>query len=176
MISNTIFYLTMCCFRFITTLGGLVWKLYLNPRFVLNHKLYLQISAITINWIFIYYTGLLSWFIYFCLGANYLFLNFALSHTYLPVTEEQVHWVEYAFKHTADVEQTPWCDWWMGYLNYQIEHHLFPTMPQFRLPLITYRVKALAKKHNLPYECSYREAVRKAFNNLVNVAEELKNS
>lgn len=91
------------------------------------------------------------------------------------MTTEPTHWVEYSLIHTADVEQRPWCNWWMGYLNYQIEHHLFPTMPQFRHPLIKDRVKALAEKHNIPYVVhSYAEAVQKTFKNLSDVAKELK--
>lgn len=105
----------------------------------------------------------------------YLFGNFALSHTHLPVTTEPTHWVEYGLLHTADVEQRPWCDWWMGYLNYQIEHHLFPTMPQFRHPKVHGRVKALAEKHGIPYFVySYKEAMYKTFKNLEDVAEEFK--
>lgn len=39
----------------------------------------------------------------------------------------------------------------VGYLNYQIEHHLFPNMPRHRYPEIAGRVKALCEKHNVPY-------------------------
>jgi fatty acid desaturase len=40
-----------------------------------------------------------------------------------------------------------WVDWWMSYLNYQVEHHLFPSMPQFRHPQTSIHVQALFKKH-----------------------------
>jgi fatty acid desaturase len=46
-----------------------------------------------------------------------------------------------------------WVNWWMSYLNYQIEHHLFPSMPQFRHPQVSPRVKELFKKHNVEYVC-----------------------
>lgn len=62
----------------------------------------------------------------------------------------------------------------MGYLNYQIEHHLFPTMPQFRHRQIKDRVKALAHKHNIPYTVhSYMGAFRLSLKNLADVAKEL---
>lgn len=121
-----------------------------------------------------YCVGFWALFVSGWMASSYIFLNFALSHTYLPVTTEPTHWVEYALVHTADVEQTRWCDYWMGFLNYQIEHHLFPQMPQFRQPLIMDRVRALAKKHNLPYTCySYAEAIRQTYLNLHKVSEEL---
>merc|ERR1711924_44764 len=67
-------------------------------------------------------------------AASYIFTNFSLSHTHLPVTEadEFVHWVEYAAKHTTNISPSPLCNWWMANLNFQVEHHLFPAMPQFQ--------------------------------------------
>lgn len=159
---------------FDTLLVGVLWSVYIHPKYVFKHKCYFQLSAMLGHWWLIshlgFWPGLLSsWFL-----SVYLFLNFTLSHTHLPVTTEPTHWVEYSLLHTADVEQTPWCDWWMGYLNYQIEHHLFPTMPQFRHPYIKDRVKALAKKHNIPYHVySYREMLGKTFKNMSDVARDL---
>lgn len=65
-------------------------------------------------------------------------------------------------------------DWWMSYLNYQIEHHLFPSMPQFRHPIISPRVKALFEKHGLKYDQrSYVEAMSVTFQNLHKVSHEV---
>ncbi len=38
-----------------------------------------------------------------------------------------------------------------GWLNYQIEHHLFPDFPMLQLQRIQPEVKALCEKHGLPY-------------------------
>lgn len=159
---------------FDTLLVGILWCLYIHPKYVFKHRCYFQLATMLVHWWLIshlgFWPGLLSSWVL----SVYLFLNFTLSHTHLPVTTEPTHWVEYSLLHTADVEQTPWCDWWMGYLNYQIEHHLFPTMPQFRHPRIKDRVRALAKKHNIPYHVySYREAMEKTFRNMSNVAKDL---
>ena len=43
-------------------------------------------------------------------------------------------------------------NWWMAYLNFQIEHHLFPSMPQYNHPKIAHRVKALFEKHGVEYD------------------------
>jgi fatty acid desaturase 2 (delta-6 desaturase) len=54
------------------------------------------------------------------------------------------------------------------------EHHLFPTMPQFKQRQIKDRVRALAEKHGLHYHTmSYSEALRATFKNLEEVAQEL---
>lgn len=59
----------------------------------------------------------------------------------------------------------------MSYLNYQIEHHLFPSMPQFRHPIIAPRVKAFFEKHGLHYDVrGYFEALGDTFGNLDEVA------
>lgn len=40
-------------------------------------------------------------------------------------------------------------NWWMSYLNFQIEHHMFPSMPQFRHP-----VRAMCDMVNLVFQYS----------------------
>jgi delta8-fatty-acid desaturase len=45
-------------------------------------------------------------------------------------------------------------DWICGGLNYQVEHHLFPTMPRNNLNKASKRVKQFCKDHDLPYLCS----------------------
>lgn len=65
-------------------------------------------------------------------------------------------------------------DWWMSYLNYQIEHHLFPSMPQFRHPIVSPRVKALFEKHGLRYDQrSYVDSMAATFQNLHTVSNEV---
>jgi fatty acid desaturase len=55
----------------------------------------------------------------------------------------------------------------LGYLNFQIEHHLFPSMPQFKQQYVAPRVKALFEKHGLKYRLlSYSEAMKITFSNL----------
>lgn len=39
-----------------------------------------------------------------------------------------------------------------GGLNYQIEHHLFPTLPRHNLAKIQSRVQSLCERHGLLYE------------------------
>ena len=77
--------------------------------------------------------------------------------------------VRYAALHTMNVSAGPlkWVDWWMSFLNYQIEHHLFPSMPQYRHPETSKRVQLLFAKHGLKYDQrSYTEAIKVTFENL----------
>ena len=106
--------------------------------------------------------------------AFFMGVNFALNHSHLEVTDKPTHWIEYSLTHTANITSSSFVDWWMGYLNYQIEHHLFPNMPQFRNKEVSQRVKALAEKYDLLYRVySYPEACFLAFKNLDVVGKSL---
>src|SRR6266487_5465293 len=61
-----------------------------------------------------------------------------------------------------NVKAGAFTDFWYGGLNYQIEHHLFPTMPRNRLKEAQQIVKAFCKEHSIAYHetgmlQSYRE-------------------
>jgi linoleoyl-CoA desaturase len=43
--------------------------------------------------------------------------------------------------------------WFVGGLNFQIEHHLFPKISHVHYPELSKIVKRLAAKHQLPYYC-----------------------
>eukprot|EP00298_Acanthocystis_sp_HF-20_P027031 c493_g1_i2.p1 GENE.c493_g1_i2~~c493_g1_i2.p1 ORF type:complete len:442 (+),score=139.32 c493_g1_i2:36-1328(+) len=88
------------------------------------------------------------------IGASYIFTNFSLSHTHLPVSDANsyLHWVDYASKHTINITPGIICTWWMAYLNFQIEHHLFPSMPQFRHPKISPLVREMFENNGLVYD------------------------
>mmetsp|Transcript_19932 Transcript_19932/g.53674 ORF Transcript_19932/g.53674 Transcript_19932/m.53674 type:complete len:424 (+) Transcript_19932:34-1305(+) len=160
-----------------TLLVTLGWQLYLHPRHALRTKHYDELAMLAIRYgvvgviaanYGVSYT-LACYLLYVQLGAMYIFCNFAVSHTHLPIVEKDEHatWVEYSANHTTNCSPSWWCDWWMSYLNYQIEHHLFPAMPQFRHPIIAPRVKALFNKHGLHYDVrGYFEAMADTFANL----------
>jgi len=100
----------------------------------------------------------------------YLFGHFSLSHTFTEVTPDNVtlKWFEYSIQHSVNISTTsPLVSWIMGYLNFQIEHHLFPSMPQYKNALAAKKVKEFCKKWSLEYnEVDYWTAWKKMFKNL----------
>jgi fatty acid desaturase len=56
--------------------------------------------------------------------------------------------------------QDPFCGWWSGGLNLQIEHHCFPCVNHCHLQALQPKLEALCKKHDVPYHAvgGYREA------------------
>ena len=110
------------------------------------------------------------------IASSYIFINFAVSHSHLQVTKKNLTWVEYAAYHTTNVGKGHWfISWWMSNLNYQIEHHLFPSMPQCNHKYISSRVKDFFKKNDLPYyDGNYLDILLKTFNNLNEVSKSIK--
>ncbi|KAK6309407.1 hypothetical protein J4Q44_G00208700 [Coregonus suidteri] len=91
------------------------------------------------------------------------FVRFLESHWFVWVTQmnhlpmEMDHerhrdWLTMQLSATCNIEQSPFNDWFSGHLNFQIEHHLFPTMPRHNYHLVAPLVRALCEKHGVPYQ------------------------
>lgn len=168
-------------------LVALGWQFFLHPRHSLRTKRYHELASMAVRYLIVAYLMLntdygvknvaLGYLFYVWVGSAYIFLNFAVSHTHKPViqADEDVSWVRYASDHTMNVKPGPfgWVNWWMSYLNFQIEHHLFPSMPQFRHPEVSPRVQALFAKHGVEYDqMDYFEAMAVTFANLDKVGKD----
>jgi len=169
-------------------LVALGWQMYLHPRHVIRRKNIGEGVAMLTRYIlwhlfitpkFGYLGSAAVYLAYNWVAADSIFINFAVSHTHLPTVpkeDESVDWVRYAAIHTMNVSPGPFgiVSWFMSYLNFQIEHHLFPSMPQFRHPIISPRVKALLEKHGLKYDQrDYIESMRVTFKNLDHVGADV---
>ncbi|XP_054419759.1 fatty acid desaturase 3 isoform X1 [Pteronotus mesoamericanus] len=66
--------------------------------------------------------------------------------------EKHRDWASSQLAATCNVESSLFIDWLSGHLNFQIEHHLFPTMPRHNYHRVAPLVKALCAKHGLIYE------------------------
>jgi len=158
----------------------LYWKLYLHPIAIFRKKALMDGFFLVLHyvawWHFFKYMGvagaIFAHLVWGSIAGAYLFTHFAMSHTHKEVIlhDSQEDWVRSAILRTTNVEHNFLVNWVMGYLNLQIEHHLFPNMPQFKHPLVADRIKALCKKHGLPYdERGYWETLFATFKNLHDV-------
>ncbi|XP_078472013.1 acyl-CoA 6-desaturase-like isoform X2 [Lampetra fluviatilis] len=66
--------------------------------------------------------------------------------------EKHKDWTTMQLEATCNVDQSFFNDWFSGHLNFQIEHHLFPTMPRHNYHKISSLVKSLCSKHGLDYQ------------------------
>lgn len=113
--------------------------------------------------------------------ALLIFVRFLESHWFVWVTqmnhlpmdidhEKHQDWLSMQLQATCNVEQSTFNDWVTGHLNFQIEHHLFPTMPRHNYHQVSPLVKALCEKHGIQYQ---QKSLGLA---LVDVYRSLKNS
>ncbi|NWU67511.1 FADS2 desaturase, partial [Pterocles burchelli] len=65
---------------------------------------------------------------------------------------------------TCNIEQSLFNDWFTGGVNFQIEHHLFPTMPRHNFWKVKPLVKSLCAKYGVQYE---EKPLGKAFVDIV---------
>jgi len=105
--------------------------------------------------------------------AGLLHVQICLSHftmeTFKPNALQD--WVTLQCRTTLDINCSRWLDWLHGGLQFQIEHHLFPRVPRYRLREIKPRVKALCQSHNLPYhEPGFLQANVELLQTLRNIA------
>lgn len=97
----------------------------------------------------------------------YLGSAFAPNHKGMPVLGEDdtTGFLERQVVTARNVRGGPIIDFALGGLNYQIEHHLFPTMPRRNLRRSQPLVKAFCERHDLSYSeqslvASYRQVLR----------------
>jgi fatty acid desaturase len=94
----------------------------------------------------------------------YMGMVFAPNHKGMPIMDEnvQMDYLRQQVVTSRNVRGNPLTDFWYGGLNYQIEHHLFPTMPRNNLAKARPLVKAYCAQKDIPYHetgvwQSYRE-------------------
>ncbi|XP_043373574.1 acyl-CoA (8-3)-desaturase-like isoform X2 [Dermochelys coriacea] len=66
--------------------------------------------------------------------------------------DKNVDWFSTQLQATCNVHQSLFNDWFSGHLNFQIEHHLFPTMPRHNYWKVAPLVKSLCAKHGIEYQ------------------------
>lgn len=164
-----------------------------GPPLIIPLVFHLQAMYITVSrrnwedlaWSLSYYLRYLLCFVplYGLSGslALLIFVRFLESHWFVWVTqmnhlpmdidhEKHQDWLNMQLQATCNVEQSLFNDWVTGHLNFQIEHHLFPTMPRHNYHQVAPLVKALCDKHGILY---HRKSLSSA---LVDVYRSLKTS
>ena len=78
---------------------------------------------------------------------------FAPNHKGMPIldSDSQLDFVRRQVLTSRDVKAHPLTDFWYGGLNYQIEHHLFPSMPRNKLKKAQTIVRAFCEERSIPY-------------------------
>lgn len=115
----------------------------------------------------IWLTGWQAWLLFFlCMNIGLGFtlsIVFQLAHVVEETRFEsstgndqqlENEWAIHQVRTTANFSpHNPVISWFVGGLNYQIEHHLFPRISHIHYPAISKLVRAECAAHNLPYNC-----------------------
>ena len=160
-----------------------LWKYFVHPRYEIRRGNYLYplqivfhdvvisvgiscLFGLTLFESFIYFNSIIN------IGLCMLLFNFSVSHTTTGAHNENYNIVSNTLNHTVNINDSFLVNWWMGYLNFQIEHHLFVSMPQFNHPKTSKIIQSYCLKHNLPYVTkTYWEGVYDVFISLKKIGE-----
>lgn len=94
------------------------------------------------------------------IGGIILTIVFQLAHTVdgtahpVPNNSNKIegNWAIHQMKTTCNfARKNTWISWYVGGLNFQIEHHLFPQVCHIHYPAISPIVEQTAKEFNIPY-------------------------
>jgi linoleoyl-CoA desaturase len=113
----------------------------------------------------IYFNGFLPWIIGFLIYGAFagfvLSMVFQLAHavtdTHFPEVNVETNkiedeWAIHQLKTTANfATKNKLVSWLVGGLNFQIEHHLFPTISHVHYPEISKIVKQVCEEYNINY-------------------------
>ena len=103
----------------------------------------------------------------------YMGASFAPNHKGMPIERPEDHW-DYLRRQvitSRNIRGGPFVDVALGGLNYQIEHHLFPSMPRPSLRRLQPLVREFCAERGVPYvETSAVESYKRAFAHLDSVA------
>jgi len=84
------------------------------------------------------------------------------------VVKKGSDWGEHQIRHSSDFYLPYFLSYWTGGMNYQIEHHLFPTVHPRHYPALSKIVKEECSTRNIPYHLhsSWFEALKGNFKHL----------
>jgi linoleoyl-CoA desaturase len=128
------------------------------------------------------FTTWITGFLIFSLFAGFVLsivfqLAHTVEHTEFPLPDVQTgkmedEWVLHQLKTTANfATRNKFISWWMGGLNFQIEHHLFPRISHIHYPAISKIIKKACEDFGMPY-IEYRQ-MRRAVVSHVNYLKSL---
>lgn len=100
------------------------------------------------------YGAALYYFAFRCLESHWFVWVSQSNHVAMNIDDDKERpWLALQLNATCDVDQSAFNDWFTGHLNFQIEHHCFPTMPRHNLHRVAPLVKSLCRKHHIQYRC-----------------------
>ncbi|WP_410656880.1 fatty acid desaturase family protein [Amycolatopsis sp. lyj-112] len=111
------------------------------------------------------------------LWGVYMGCSFAPGHKGMPTytDETKLDFLRKQILTSRNVRGGPWVDFALGGLNYQIEHHLFPSMPRINLRRAQPLVRRFCADHGIDYaQCGLLRTYRYVLQHLHDVSAPLR--
>lgn len=115
-----------------------------------------ELSLLALNYAWLYYLGPSVALGSILVGGSLVAEVVTATHQ----SEEMIPGISYQFaedqfRTTRDVVlETGLANWFWGGMQWQLEHHLFPTMPKYRYPAVSKLLKKWAKENSIEYRAS----------------------
>lgn len=88
-------------------------------------------------------------------GGLFLSCVFTVGHNAMEVLTEremrETDFIRLQTRTTRNVNPHWFTDWFCGGLNYQVEHHIFPSIPRHNLPALAKMFRQFCQKHSIRY-------------------------
>jgi len=133
-----------------------LWR-YDSIKTVLKEKLWGEGLALTVHYaLFLAIFGPAQLFAQVAFGGILLAAIVTCTHQSEELFETMdLSFVELQFRSTRDAVCTnPLSEYIWGGMQYQLEHHLFPTMPRYKYPALVPLLKEFAQKNELEYRAT----------------------
>jgi fatty acid desaturase len=140
---------------------------------VIHYALYLGLIFTHMN----IWQGFLFIIINQAFTGFYLGAIFAPNHKGMPVLDKnsQLSFLHRQVMTSRNIHAHPVTDFVYGGLNYQIEHHLFPTMPRNKLKEAQLLIKNFCAEHEIPYhETNIGQSVKEILTHLYEIGTPLR--
>ena len=110
------------------------------------------------------------------LGGLLLAAAFSVNHNGMDIfpsgTQATMEFHKLQAVTSRDVTGGAWVPWYMGGLDKQIEHHMFPRLPRHNLEATRETIRNLCEKHNILYHSTdFWSATAETMSRLVKVSE-----
>lgn len=143
-------------YHFVYSFLYVSWRLQ-SITYSWEHKLYNELVLMAINYLWLFVLLPVKVVILSILIGGWLVAEVVTAtHQSEEILDSISHnFVEVQFRTTRDVTiSNSFFNWLWGGMQYQLEHHLFPTMPKYRYSELSARVAKWAKENDLEYKAS----------------------
>jgi len=166
-------------YLFFPLLGMLAWSMHAaGAAFLIRRRSrYRWLEVVTLMTHTVVYVGLIVYLIgpwsallviliHKAVGGFYLASVFAPNHKGMLQTDEEsnLDFLRAQVLTSRNIRGGSWTDIMFGSLNYQIEHHLFPTMPRNRMRKASVMVREFCEQAGVPY---YETSVLRSYRELL---------